>query len=109
MSPPGPEKERPLTTTASGQEGSEQRDAITAPAKIKLLVFQDWCIEDWLSYLEHEHHRLGGGPSGGHILHCLRASYAEFLCSGLQKDQYRTWVAIQTLAAWLKQSEANGN
>ena len=107
MSPPG--NGRGLASEARPQELPKQRDAITAPAKSKILVrllaYQDWCIEDWMTYLEGEHHRLGGGPSGTHILACLRARYAELLCSGLQNDQYRTWVAIQTLAGWLKQLE----
>jgi len=41
--------------------------------KCKLLVYEDWCIEDWITYLEREHARLGGGAVGAHMLRCFRA------------------------------------
>lgn len=73
--------------------------------KCKLLVYEDWCIEDWITYLEREHARLGGGAVGAHMLRCFRAYYAEFLCSGYDKDRIRTWVARNTLVAWFSQLE----
>jgi hypothetical protein len=39
--------------------------------KCKLLVYEDWCIEDWITYLEREHARLGGGAVGALMLQAL--------------------------------------
>jgi hypothetical protein len=78
----------------------KQLDCYTSDVKINRA---DRCLEPYVSYLTHEHERLGGGAIGCHYLSCITTSYRDFQASGSQKARFQTWVGIRVLCQWLSQ------